>query len=62
MCSRYLTIEAEKQLDLFMVSGHELIESICLNLEPGQYHLGEHQLLMQMKNPQNEPNELLKSH
>jgi len=30
----------------------ELIESICLNLEPGQYHLGEHQLLMQMKNPQ----------
>lgn len=45
-----------------MVSGHELIESICLNLEPGQYHLGEHQLLMQMKNPQNEPNELLKSH
>jgi len=46
-------IETEKQLDLFMVS--ELIESICLNLEPGQYHLGEHQLLMQMKNPQNEP-------
>ncbi len=52
------------QLNLFMVSGHELIESIYFNPEPGQYNLqktvGENQWLMQMsqaqKTPQNEPN------
>lgn len=50
------------QLDMFMVSDHELIESICLNLEPGQYNLGLQQLLMQMnqvrkkQQQQNEPN------